>query len=67
MAEIKWIDKQGQALTCHEKLKVLSENLSELQLMAQDVFEAALILSVDETQIRKVMAKMISDMENPYV
>ena len=66
MAEIKWIDKQGQALTCHEKLKVLSENLSELQAMAQDVFEEALILNVDETQIRNVMEEIISDMDNPY-
>ena len=65
-SDIKWVDTAGEALTCQEKLKVLSENLSEFQAMAQDVFEEALILNVNETQIRQAMVCLIQDMDNPY-
>jgi len=63
---VRWQESSGAALTCHEKLKVLAENLTELQAMAQDVFEEALILKVDEQQIRHVLAETIDQMENPY-
>ena len=61
-----WRDQAGEPLTCHEKIKVLTENLAELQAMAQDVLEEALILGVDEAQTREVLANMIAELENPY-
>jgi len=64
---IEWVDAAGQRLTCHEKLKVLTENLTELQAMAQDVLEEALILKADEQQIRQVLSTLIAELENPYV
>ena len=66
LPEIRWQDRHGQALTCHEKLKVLAENLSELQDIAQDVLEEALILGVDERQIRQHMAEIMEMLDNPY-
>lgn len=66
LPEIRWQDRHGQPLTCHEKLKVLSENVSELQDMAQDVLEEALILGVDERQIRDYMSDVLRELENPY-
>lgn len=65
-ASITWRDRDGLALTCLEKLKVLSENLSEVQALAQDVFEEALLLQVDEAQIRAVLRATLDDLENPY-
>lgn len=66
LATIRWVDKAGEPLTCLEKLKVLSENLTELQDMAQDVLEEALLLKVDEPQIRAVLAQLIAELDNPY-
>ncbi len=61
-----WVDAAGTPLTCYEKLKVLSENMTELQALAQDVLEEALILKVDEAQIRAALTSMMSQLENPY-
>ena len=47
--QIDWKDAQGARLTCTEKLNVLAENLTELQTMALDVLEDALVMGVDET------------------
>lgn len=64
--KIKWHDATGAPLTCHEKLKVLQESLSDLQTLAEDVLEEALILQVDEAQIRQVMTKLMEQLKNPY-
>ena len=64
--KIVWRDARGEALTCREKLKVLTENLTELQTMAQDVLEEAVLLKASEDQIREVLRTMVEDLENPY-
>ena len=63
---VTWVDRAGEPLTCHEKLKVLAENLSEVQALAQDAFEEALILNVDEGQIRTILQGLMTELENPY-
>ena len=64
--DIAWKDSAGEALTCREKLKVLTENLTELDQMAHDVMEEAILLKVAEPQIRSVLRKLIDELENPY-
>ncbi len=63
---ISWVDSSGVPLTCHEKIKVLTENLTELQQLAQDVLEEALVMKADENQIRSVLEDLIKSIENPY-
>jgi hypothetical protein len=61
-----WRAPDGTALSCREKIKVLNENLEELQQMAQDALEDAIIMGADEAQIRDVLKRMIEGLENPY-
>ncbi|HKK28841.1 MAG TPA: hypothetical protein VKA18_00410 [Alphaproteobacteria bacterium] len=61
-----WRAPDGTALTCREKIKVLNENLEELQQMAQDALEDAVIMGADEKQIRDVLHKLMDSLENPY-
>ena len=61
-----WRAPDGSALSCREKIKVLNENLEELQQMAQDALEDAIIMGADEQQIRDVLQRMVRDLENPY-
>ena len=61
-----WRAPDGSALSCREKIKVLNENLEELQQMAQDALEDAIIMGADEKQIRAVLAKLVDGLENPY-
>lgn len=61
-----WRAPDGTALSCRDKIKVLNENLEELQQMAQDALEDAIIMGADEAQIRDVLRKLVDGLENPY-
>ena len=61
-----WTATDGQPLACYEKIKVLNENLSELQELAQDALEDAILMGVDEQQIRAVLESLVHGLQNPY-
>ena len=61
-----WLDPQGQPVACVEKIKVMQENLVELQQVAQDAFEDAILMGCDPTQVRDFMAELMQQLENPY-
>jgi len=61
-----WLRDDGSVVSCTEKVKVMNENLDELQQMAQDLFEDALLMEVSETQIRAVLHGLIGKLDNPY-
>ena len=65
-AETRWKRPDGSVIACTEKIKVLRENLEELQQMAQDAFEDALLMECQEAQIRAVFQEVISSLKNPY-
>ena len=39
-----WYGDDGNIVSCTEKIKVMSENMTELYQMAQDAFEDALLM-----------------------
>lgn len=61
-----WRQGDGTPLSCVDKIKVLNENLAELRQMAQDALEDAILMGADEAQIRDVLQRLISSLENPY-
>ncbi|WP_343559569.1 hypothetical protein [Kiloniella sp. b19] len=61
-----WTQPDGEPLSCHEKIKVLNENLEEIMEMAQDALEDAILMGGDEKQVRAVLHAMIDRLENPY-
>ncbi|MBS1159211.1 MAG: hypothetical protein H6R15_1630 [Proteobacteria bacterium] len=61
-----WKRPDGSIVSCTEKIKVLRENLEELQQVAQDAFEDALLMECDEAQIREVFQEVINNLKNPY-
>lgn len=61
-----WLDPQGKPVSCTEKIKVLNENLLELQQMAQDALEDAILMGCDEQQVRAVLAELVQRLHNPY-
>ena len=63
---IRWLTPAGEPVACVEKLKVLTENLVELQQMAQDALEDAILMGCDEAQTRQVLADLMAGLENPY-
>lgn len=60
-----WPGDDGNPLSCRDKLKVLAENHAELAQMLQDTFEDAILMGVDETAMRGILADMIQGLELP--
>jgi hypothetical protein len=61
-----WTAPDGSTVSCVEKIRVLNENLNELAGLAQDALEDAVLMGVDEQQIRTVLAALVSSLHNPY-
>jgi len=61
-----WRSPSGEVVSCLEKLKVLRENLEEIQQLCQDALEDAVIMGCDEKQFRSVLAELVQKIENPY-
>ncbi len=62
----KWYDDDGQIVSCTEKVKVMTENMSELYQTAQDAFEDALLMGCSESQLRDYLQTLVAGLENPY-
>ena len=60
-----WPGEDGAPLSCRDKLKVLGENHAELAQMLRDTFEDAILMGVDETAMRGILAAMIDGLESP--
>jgi len=61
-----WRQNDGAPVSCVEKIKVLNENYAELQQIAQDAFEDALLVGCSEAQVRAVFHDLVEALCNPY-
>ena len=61
-----WLSPEGEAVSCHDKIAVLQDNLDELREMAQDALEDAVVMGCDEQQIRKVLADLVATLDKPF-
>jgi hypothetical protein len=65
-SRIRWLDDQGEPVSCVEKLKVLTETLGELRQAAQDALEDAILMGCGEDQVRAVLRDLVDGLHNPY-
>jgi len=61
-----WRQPDGSPVSCLEKIKVLNENLAEIEQMAQDALEDAILMGCDEVQVRGVLHRLVDALANPY-
>ena len=66
LPETIWRSPSGEVVACVEKLKVLRENLEEIQQLCQDALEDAVLMGCDERQFKQVLANLVQQIENPY-
>lgn len=60
-----WPQPDGSPISCREKLKTLAENHEELAQIMQDAFEDAVLMGVDEAEMRKILVAMVAGLESP--
>ena len=61
-----WRSPSGEIVSCMEKLKVLRENLEEIQQLCQDALEDAVLMGCDERQFKQVLVNLVQQLESPY-
>lgn len=61
-----WLTPQGEKVSCIEKIKVLNQNLEEIQAMTQEALEDAVLMGCDEKQFRQVIENIAQSLVNPY-
>jgi hypothetical protein len=62
----QWRHTDGAVVSCLEKIKVLNDNYRELQQMAQDAFEDALLMDCEEAHVRQALHDLVDSLRNPY-
>jgi hypothetical protein len=60
-----WPGADGKPISCREKLKILAENHEEARQTLQDVFEDAVLMGVDETAMRRILADLVAGLKSP--
>ncbi len=61
-----WREPGGAPVSCVEKLKVLEENLVEIQELSQDALEDAVLMGCDEAQVRDVLRALADSLDKPF-
>ena len=63
--DVVWTDRDGAEIACTGKRLVLTENLAEFDQVLRDLFEDAILIGVDETALRRVLAARIDRLASP--
>ena len=66
-APVRWIDKDGKALCCKDKLSTLEDNLDELREVALEALEDAAVMGVDTDAARQVFIDEIAALKPRFV
>lgn len=62
---VVWRQSDGTPVACEEKLRVLKENFDEVRQVCQDAFDDAILMGVDEQQMRAALAALIHALKTP--
>ena len=61
-----WRGPDGRPVSCVEKIKVLNENIDEIQQLCQDALEDAVLMGCDETQVRAELHRLIDGLNAAF-
>jgi hypothetical protein len=54
-----WKTPGGEPLACLEKIKVLNQNIAEIEQLAGDALEDAVLMGCDEAQVRAALHDLV--------
>lgn len=61
-----WRQPDGEPMSCEDSIKVLRENLAEIEEICQEALEDAVLMDVAEDQFRAVLHALVDGLTNPY-
>ena len=59
-----WLGKDKHKISCKEKIKVLNNNIDELQEIISDIYDEAILIGIDEKQLKEVLLKIVKNIKN---
>lgn len=59
-----WLGKDKKKISCKEKIKLMESNLDEFQEILNDIIDEAVLIGIDEDQLKNVLLDMIKNMKN---
>ena len=63
---VKWLYTNGTEISCEEKIKVLDENLSEIEQMCRDALDDAVLIGCSEDCIKVIFRDLINNLQSNY-
>lgn len=61
----RWLQPDGEPVSCTEKLLVLKQNWEELHTVMKDAFEDAVLMGVSESEMKRLLAEMVAELQDP--
>ena len=61
-----WRQPDGKPVSCLEKIKVLNQNIQEIETLCADALEDGVLMGCDADQIKAALHELIEGLETPY-
>ena len=61
-----WRQPDGKAVSCLEKIKVLNQNIQEIESLCADALEDGVLMGCDADQIKAALHELIDGLEAPH-
>ena len=60
-----WRQPDGKPVSCLEKIKVLNQNIQEIETLCADALEDGVLMGCDADQIRAALHELIDGLKAP--
>jgi hypothetical protein len=61
-----WRQPDGKPLSCLEKIKVLNQNIQEIETLCADALEDGVLMGCDADQIKAALHELIDGLKAPH-
>jgi hypothetical protein len=61
-----WRQSDGKPVSCLEKIKVLNENIHEIETLCADALEDGVLMGCDAGQIKEALHALIEGLAEPH-
>jgi hypothetical protein len=62
-----WRQSDGKPVSCLEKIKVLNQNIQEIETLCADALEDGVLMGCDAGQIKAALHELIDGLSLPHV
>ena len=61
-----WRQSDGKPVSCLEKIKVLNQNIQEIESLCADALEDGVLMGCDAEQIKTALHQLIDGLSTPH-